>query len=103
MFSTNVVYSRDSQAVRFVDGSAGVDVRGNIRLGTIVNYGGGGFVLGTGLADFLDVNWAATNRDATPEGTGPIIATGDALYAVTDDITGATRVMPLEAGCYDAP
>ena len=102
VFANNVVYSRDADAVRFVSGSAGVDVRGNIRLGPIVN-GGAGFVLGTGLPDFVNVNWSATSRNAIPNDAGPIISTGDGLYAVATDITGAARVMPLEAGCFDAP
>ena len=103
VFANNVVYSQTADAVRFVSGSTGVDVRGNVRLGNLVNVSATGFVTGIGLQDFVDVNWTATNRDATPEGSGPIIGTGDALYALPVDITNAARVMPLEAGCFDAP
>ena len=103
VFANNVVYSKTTDAVRFVNGSAGVDVRGNVRYGSLVNVGAGGFINGTGLADSVSVNWAATTRDAHPVAMGVIINTGDGVYTVPIDITNATRSNPLEAGCYDGP
>lgn len=101
-FANNVCYSQTGDAVRFNGGSAGVEFAGNAAFGPVVGVIGG-FVNGTGLLDFEDVTWTATKKDARPEALGALIGTGDFVWALPIDITGAARVDPLEAGCFDGP
>ena len=100
VFANNVVYSEAAESIRFPNGSTAVQVAGNVVLGPVSGISSG-FVTGSGLADFVNVTWDATQRDATPAPGGAILGTGDPLWAVSDDLTGATRVLPLESGCYD--
>lgn len=101
-FANNVCYSKTGDAVRFNGGSAGVEFVGNAVFGPVVGVIGG-FVNGTGLLDFEDVTWTATKKDARPVPLGALIGTGDFVWALPIDITGAARQDPLEAGCFDGP
>jgi hypothetical protein len=100
-FANNAAYSRDGDAVR-LNGSAGVEFVGNVCYGPVVGVASG-WVNGTGLGDFVDVTWNASQRDATPTPLSPIIGAGDFVWAVVDDLTGALRSDPLDPGCYDGP
>ena len=102
VFSNNVVYSQSSESIRFANGSSGVQVFGNVVVGS-VSGAGSGYVVGNGLTDFVGVTWNGTQRDATPTGTGAIIGTSDLVFQVHEDMTGATVVAPYESGCLDAP
>ena len=98
-FANNVVYSQ-AESIYFPGGSTGVTVLGNITLGTVTGAASG-FTAGVDLSDFVDVTWTATNRDGTPASGGSIENTGDPIWAVTHDISGETRSMPLDSGSFD--
>ena len=100
VFANNVVYSRNAESIHFPRGSSGVTVVGNVVLGSVVGVSSG-WVWGSGLADFADVTWNATRRDATPRPGGAIIASGNTRWGEPVDLTGAARVPALESGCYD--
>lgn len=100
VFANNVVYSQSSQSIHFPNGSSGVTVSGNVVRGSVTNAASG-WVAGSGLSDFMNVTWSATQRNAVPSGSGAILATGDPAWAETEDLTGADRSGSLEAGCYD--
>jgi hypothetical protein len=100
-FANNSAYSKNGDAVR-LNGSAGVEFVGNTTFGPVVGIGSG-FVHGTGLGDFVNVTWTATQRDATPVALSPAVGAGDFIWAVADDITAAMRSNPLDSGCYDSP
>ena len=101
VFANNVSYSERDDAVRFVGGSTGVDVRGNVVYGT-VNGIATGFVTGTGLADFVDLDWKAASRDATPSVGSPIIDSAEPSLIRPEDLSGRPRDMATyESGCID--
>ena len=101
-FANNVVFSQNSQSVRFANGHAGVEFVGNVVFGQVIGPSTG-FVIGAGLADFEDLSWDASTRDATPTAGCAIIGAGDQVWEVPQDLTGADRNLPLEAGCIDRP
>ncbi|MCK6446966.1 MAG: right-handed parallel beta-helix repeat-containing protein [Planctomycetes bacterium] len=102
VFANNVVYSQNSQSVSFSGGSTGVTVSGNVFVGS-VSGASSGWLVGNGLADFTDVSWDATHRDATLSNASAILASGDPTWEVADDLSGAPRTGTVEAGCYDGP
>ncbi|KAA0208780.1 hypothetical protein EDM80_15305 [bacterium] len=107
VFANNVCYSQSSDAIRFATGNTGVTCVGNVIAGALVSVPAGATVA-TGntanpLADFTNVTWNATSRNALPVAGCAIIGAGNATHAVTNDITGATRAGSLESGCYDRP
>ncbi|MCE9593465.1 MAG: right-handed parallel beta-helix repeat-containing protein [Planctomycetes bacterium] len=102
VFANNVVYSQTSQSIAFGGGSSGVTFSGNVVVGS-VGGASSGWTVGNGLADFNGVAWDASQRDATLSGASAILASGDPLFEVADDLTGAARVGTVEAGCYDGP
>ena len=102
VFANNVVYSESGGSIRFPSGSTGVTVSGNVVLGAVSGVGAG-YVMGVGLSDFLDVTFDASSRNAVPAPNGAIVATGELAWMVAEDLTGAVRVLPLEAGAYDVP
>ena len=102
VFANNAVYSQNLESIRFSGGSSGVEVVGNVVLGPVTGTSAG-FFQGNGLSDFVDLAWDATRRDATPAASGAIIGSGDLIWEVLDDLTGARRNWPLESGCLDGP
>jgi hypothetical protein len=100
IFANNVVYSRDAESIRFPNGSSGVTVRGNVVVGSVLGVTQG-YVFGAGLSDFVNVQWDASVRNATPLAATAIIGAGDPAYAVPTDITYTLRQGSLEAGAYD--
>lgn len=102
VFANNVVYSQTQSSIVFGGGSNGVTLSGNLVVGSVVGASGG-TAPGSGLGDFADVTWDAVHRDATPAAQGSIVDSGDPLWAVPDDLTGAPRALPLDAGCFDGP
>ena len=102
VFANNAVYSQTSESIRFPGGSTGVTLAGNVVYGSVVGASGG-FVNGTGLADFTSVTWDASSRNALPSAGSPLVGAGDAAHAVTEDYTGAARAAPFDAGAYERP
>ncbi len=102
VFANNVVYSQGA-AVQFSSGSTGVQLGGNVVLGSVSGASPLGFVQGVGLADFVDVSWDAAQRNARPKAGGVLIGSGNPLWAVFDDLDRRPRLLPLESGCYDGP
>ena len=101
VFANNVSYSLKSDAIRFVDGFAGVTFEGNVVFGNVKGPVSG-FTTGNGLADFIDMTWKATKRDATPSAGSPIIDAAGATYHAADDLSGLPRdATTMEAGCVD--
>jgi hypothetical protein len=100
VFANNVVYSQSAASMQFGNGSAGVQLAGNVVRGS-VSGASFGFVQGTGLADFVNVSWDGSRRNAHPQPGGVLIGSGNPAFAVPDDLTGAPRALPLDSGCYD--
>jgi hypothetical protein len=101
VFANNVVYSQTNSSIVFSSGSAGVTITGNIVRGG-VSGAGGGWIVGTGLADFTSVTWDAKRRNALPSPTSAILGSGNPAWETLYDITGFLRTGTVEAGCYDA-
>ncbi len=100
VFANNVVYSQDTNSIRFSGGSAGVVVSGNVVRGSVTGASAG-FVTGSGLSDFMDLSWDASTRDATPVVTA-LQDGADPLYAVQNDLRGNVRTRsPAAVGCLD--
>ncbi len=102
VLANNAVYSQNAEAVRFPNGSQGVTLAGNVKLGSLTGATSG-FIDGTGLADFISLSWDASQRDGTPSIGSPLIGAADAGFAVSEDIHGAPRSGTLEAGAFAAP
>jgi len=104
-FANNVCYSKNGNALRFVPNAAGVTLAGNVVSGGVQGTAVGFIATAnpTPLTDFTNVAWDASQRNALPVAVCTIISAGNGTYAVTDDITGATRVSGLEPGCFDRP
>jgi hypothetical protein len=101
VFANNVAYSERGEGLRIVGGSNGVLLRGNVLSG-IVQGVPGGYTLGNGLTDFVDVTWTASRRDATPSVGGALVDSADAAEHLPEDLTGRPRDMAtLESGCLD--
>lgn len=102
IFSNNIVYTDQGDALRFPRGAEGVIVSGNVLRGRISGVTEG-FVAGNGLADFADVSWNGNRRNATPSQDCPFIGQADEKYAVEVDITGSKRSGRPTAGAFAAP
>jgi len=63
--------------------------------------GSEGNVVVKGLSAFVGLALDGSVRDATPAEGSPLVGGADPLYAVSDDLTGATRTGTLEAGAVD--
>ena len=100
VFANNVVYSSDSNSIRFANGSSGVTVSGNVVLGS-VSGASTGFLTGNGLSDFVDLSWDGTRRNAVPT-VERIYLAGDSAHKVSEDLFGTPRVRAVPAaGCLD--
>jgi hypothetical protein len=101
VFANNVCYSQKAQSLRFANGSAGVTVEGNVVVGPTSGVTTG-FIMGTGLNDFVDLDWKGLRQDATPSAGSPIIDSGDPALMIADDLTGLPRDTTTdEAGALD--
>jgi hypothetical protein len=100
VFANNVVYSESGDAVAFGSGSAGVTISGNIVLGSVRGTSAA-FLRGVGLSDLEGASFDGSARDVRPSATSAILGTADPAFAVMDDLGGALRVAPFEAGCRE--
>jgi hypothetical protein len=104
VLANNVIYSQNVESIRFPGGAANVVVEGNVVAGNVFGVSEGYTETSNTanpLADFTDVLWNATTRNALPVEGSVIIDAGSSNYAVDDDITGEKRSGTLESGCYD--
>lgn len=101
VLANNAIYSQ-GDAVTFTNGSVGVVVSGNVALGRVSGYTGPGVAAAAGLGDLVDVTWDASRRDARPAAGSPLRGAGDATHATTNDLSGAPRSAPVDAGCHEA-
>ena len=97
VFANNVVYSLAAESIWFGNGSAGVQVAGNVVVGPVNNLGGG-YVQGTGLADFEDLAPGTWHWNATPRVGSAIDNRGSALFAAATDFASAARALPVDPG-----
>ena len=98
--ANNALYSETNNAIRFPNGSNGVEISSNVVFGSVQGTTGG-YVVGNGLVDFDDVTWDGTRRRAIPSAAGSLLGSGDQAWAAVEDLTGTTRTAPLESGCLD--
>jgi hypothetical protein len=101
VFANNACVSRSGAALVANNSTAGVAFAGNVCSGS-VSAGLPGTVSGNGLADFVDVAWDGTRRDAHPAAVSALVGAAVDLYAVEADLEGASRSSPHAAGCYAA-
>jgi hypothetical protein len=97
VFANNVVYSLTAESIRFGNGSTGVQMAGNIVLGS-VQGASGGFAMGSGLQDFEDVTVTTFHLNARPMLAGAIDNRGSLSYAVDKDLAGTVRSLPIDPG-----
>lgn len=97
VFANNVAYSLGAESIRFANGSAGVQMAGNVVFGPVQNATGG-FATGTGLQDFVDVALGPWRLDVTPRVAGAIDNRGNPAFAVATDLLGTPRTLPLDPG-----
>ncbi len=101
VFANNVVYSQRRESIRFPNGSTGVTLAGNVVVGAVVGANSG-WAKGVGLADFVDLTWDASRRDATPTLDSALRSRGAPAWRVARDLSGTVRVPPVDAGAIDA-
>lgn len=99
IFANNVAYSLGAEALRFGNGSAGVQLAGNVVLGNVVNASGG-WSAGSGLHDLVDVTLGTFHLDARPVVGGRIDNRGSAAFALAWDANGAARSLPVDPGAF---
>jgi len=97
VFANNVVYSLGAESIWFSNGSAGVQMAGNLVLGSVYNASGG-FAMGSGLQDFEDVSLTTFHLGARPVVAGAIDNRGSLSYAVDKDLEGTVRSLPIDPG-----
>lgn len=100
VFANNAAYSQSSKGLEFSGGSAGVTVVGNVVVGQVLGTSSG-YVVGAGLADFVDADWDGSASDVTPAVGSVLLGAGSAAWDVADDLHGAERDGSLDAGCVD--
>lgn len=99
IFANNACYSQNGAALNALNSVTGVVFAGNVSYGTVTS-GVSGFRSGTGLADFLKVQWDATEMDARPSESSPLLGAGDDAYATVTDLYFYPRKSPNAAGCF---
>lgn len=97
VFANNVVYSLGAESIWFGNGSAGVQLAGNVVLGPTVNVHGG-CVAGAGLGDFADVTLDTFHLDVRPVVGGAIDNRGSPQWLVAIDREGTWRDLPVDPG-----
>jgi hypothetical protein len=103
VLANNAIFSQSGDAVTFSVGSVGVVVSGNVALGRVTGYAGPGVSAARALSDLTDVAYDASKRDARPVAGSPLLGAGTAAHAATDDLAGAARSAPFDAGCLEGP
>jgi len=98
-FANNVCHSQSSMAVRSTTTPTGTTFSGNIGFGTL-STGVTGFQSGTGLADFVNVAWNASQNDARPASNSPLRGAANATFAPVVDIDFLPRSAPHASGCF---
>lgn len=98
VFANNACYSETGSALNAVSSTTGVTYAGNIGFGAVTS-GVTGFQPGSGLGDFVDVTWNATQRDASPATISPLRAAAGAVHAVATDLGHFPREAPHTSGC----
>lgn len=99
VFANNAIYTRNGPAVSFEEGAKRVLVVGNVASGEVQGVDHG-FVQGRGLADFVDVDWAAKFLDARPTHGRALAGAGRSGMEAAEDLMGAPRAEPVDAGCF---
>ncbi|HZN41516.1 MAG TPA: right-handed parallel beta-helix repeat-containing protein [Planctomycetota bacterium] len=99
VFANNVVYSLTAESIWFSNGSAGVQMAGNLAFGSVHNANGG-FAMGSGLQDFEDVSLTTFHFDARPVVAGAIDNRGSPSYAIDTDLAGNVRSQPIDPGAF---
>jgi hypothetical protein len=99
VFANNACYSRSDMALRSSTTPVGVLFSGNLAYGPVA-AGVGGFAFGTGLADFVNVTWDATQTDARPAPGSPLLGAGAGAYAPATDFDFYPRTAPTTIGAY---
>lgn len=91
VLANNVLYSKDKDAIRFTNGSAGVTITGNVVLGSGPKAG---TTPGRGLEDFTNLAWDAASFDAKPTASAPFDK-ADPKYLLDLDFHAAKRTTPI--------
>lgn len=108
VFANNAVYSNpvgtSGYAIAFTGGLDGGTLSGNVVVGYTPNVTTG-FAVGTGLGDLEGVaSWAQTYSSSEhfrPTALGALVDAGNATYGVSNDLTGALRSAPYDAGAIE--
>lgn len=99
IFANNACYSENGAALNAVTSVNGVVFAGNVSHGSVTS-GASGFRAGTGLGDFFNVSWDATEMDARPGENSPLLGAADDNYATATDVYFYSRKSPHTAGCF---
>lgn len=92
IFANNAIYSQNSHSIFVSGGASGATISGNITFGAVSGISGG-YRAGNGLSDFVNVNWQATQRDATPSAGSALKGKADPSYLCSKDLNGQNRTL----------
>lgn len=87
ILANNVLYSRDGNAISFVNGSAGATIVGNVVVGAGERFQS---ERGRGLEDFENVSWDGKRIDVTPRPDAPFLRAAPE-HLTQEDFLGKAR------------
>lgn len=96
----NALYSAQGEAVRFVGGSSGIEIQGNITFGPVIGSSTG-WSPGNGLGDFEAASWDGSLQNVVPSAGSPLRTLGDPQIAAQEDLAGMVRGPYPSAGAAE--
>jgi hypothetical protein len=101
VFANNACYSQNAEAINTV-GTSGVSISGNVVFGSVSSFPTTGYIVTpNGIADFVDVAWDGSARNAAPSAGSTLLGAADTAYAVDSDLYGKTRTSPHDTGAVE--
>lgn len=97
VFANNACYSQTGNSVNVVGGAGTTTFAGLVTFGP-VTAGVPTTVSSGGLADFVNVTWDGTSRDATPSAASPLRSAGSATHLTEYDLSYFLRSLPASTG-----
>ncbi len=96
----NALYSAQGEAVRFVGGSNGIEIQGNVTFGEVVGSSTG-WSPGNGLDDFEGASWDGVEQNVVPSAGSPLRNLSHPQVAAADDLSGMARGPYPSAGASE--
>ncbi|RYD22426.1 MAG: hypothetical protein EOP87_26995, partial [Verrucomicrobiaceae bacterium] len=97
VFANNACYAQTGNAINITGGNGSTVFAGLVTYGG-VTAGIPSTVSSGGLADFVNVTWNGTSRDATPSASSPLRSAANAAYLTEYDLSYFLRTLPASTG-----